>query len=133
VTIYAYLASGFRQRSKFRELAKELSKLKIETCSSWIWVKDRPGRSTKDWDFFADKIASKNIIDLTLADILIVDTEGIAQSNHGGTHFETGFMFARHKPVFIVGERGNTFHWLLTPPFKDYEELLLELKSRYGK
>jgi nucleoside 2-deoxyribosyltransferase len=124
----AYLASGFRQRKQLRILAEQLNKLKIQVCSSWIWLESRPERNEDNWHYFAEKIAGTNLIDLTQADILILDTNGIADSNHGGCHFETGFMFARHKKIYIVGERNNTFHWVIPNIHENYESLIEQLK-----
>ena len=107
-----YLASGFRARYRFRDFANFLKPHGIEVCSSWIWVEERPDREAADWDYFAGNIAKQNYLDLLAADCLVVDTECIAYGNHGGVHFETGFMYAKGKPIILIGERGNTFHWL---------------------
>ena len=107
-----YLASGFRQRTKLRHFASLLEEKRISVCSRWIWLDERPERGTEDWETFAEAIAYENVEDLIKADAIIIDTEGIADSNNGGVHFETGFMYALGKPVIVVGRPKNTFHWL---------------------
>jgi nucleoside 2-deoxyribosyltransferase len=126
-----YLASGFRQRNELRKLAIMLEEKNITTCSSWIWIDKRPDRTDQDWNQFAPKIAIKNLADLLSADILVLDTNGIAPDNNGGCHFETGFMLAREKPIYIIGQRGNTFHWLLEDEdiFNNYEELIEKIQA----
>lgn len=129
-----YLASGFHQRRQLRELAKSIQQLKAyapyEICSSWIWVEGRPERGQPDWDEFAREIAYKNIIDLETADILIVDAMGIAADNNGGVHTELGYCLARSIPIFLVGQRGNTFHWMPNiRQVNSYKELLEALEN----
>src|ERR1044072_1249606 len=117
-----YLASGFHQRQELRKLAAQLKERDYNVCSTWIWVDTRPERGDEVWDLFAKQIATSNILDLSMADILIVDGNGISETNHGGVAFETGFCFSRGKPVFLIGPKGNTFHWLdAVIEVKDYE------------
>jgi nucleoside 2-deoxyribosyltransferase len=121
-----YLASGFNRRLLLRTLARELSTTRGHAItSSWIWLDKRPERDTEEWEAFAGNIAATNLLDLFASDVLVVDTEGIMPDNNGGVHFETGFMYARNKEIWLVGERTNTFHWLHDiNQVKDYEELL---------
>lgn len=107
-----YLASGFRQRWVLRRAAVALSFRGHEVVSSWIWLEDRPDRSDEDWREFAEAIAVRNLTELRLADAVIVDAYGIAPDNNGGVHFELGHAIGASKPVYLIGPRGNTFHWL---------------------
>lgn len=106
-----YLASGYRQRSFLNGFAEGLKAQGFIVCSRWLDVTERPDRDSENWEVFARRIAQENIEDLLQADVLIVDTNGIAPTNNGGVHFETGFMVAREKLVIVVGKSGNTFHW----------------------
>lgn len=120
-----YLASGFHWRDHLRDLAKRLEAKRHWVVSEWIWLEERPERRDDDYAQFAQRIAGQNIIDLLRADAIVVDMQGVTNTNHGGVHFETGFMVARGKPVYVVGMKSTTFHWL--PEIfhvPDYETLL---------
>ena len=106
-----YLASGFNWRHNFRALAKNIEAKGHTITSSWIWIDERPERDSEEWDDFAKKISASNLIDLINSDTLVLDTRGIRRDGNGGAHSEFGFALARNWPIFIIGERGNTFHW----------------------
>lgn len=120
-----YFASGFNRRQKLRELAYELKPKGYTASSSWIYLNERPDRGSDQWEDFAKKICCSNLIDMLGSDILVIDTEGIKEDNHGGVHSELGFFLGRDKPIYLVGPRGlNTFHWLPSIiQVDDYEEL----------
>ena len=120
-----YLASGFHQRYALRGLAEELQKLGHSISSRWIWIDSRPSRANGNWDNFALSTAKNNLDDLQTSDILIVDTDGIRTEGNGGAHTELGFFIALGKPIYLVGKRSNTFHWLsFITQFDSYKKLL---------
>lgn len=120
-----YLASGFHWREHLRLLAQKLIMRNYRICSSWVWLEERPIRVDPKYDEFAYRIANSNVIDLLIADILIVDARGIAPDNSGGVHFELGFAIAKNIEVYLIGNRTNTFHWLDDVKRVDSEEELL--------
>lgn len=123
-----YLASGFNWRHNFRCLAKNIEAKGHTVTSSWIWIDERPERSSGDWDEFAKKIAASNLIDLHRSNALILDTRGIRPDGNGGADSELGFAIAKDWPIYLIGERRNTFLW--TPDIKHYrneDKLLAEL------
>lgn len=83
-----------------------------EIVSTWIWLDDRPEREESSFDHFARFIAQKNVVELEIADAVIVDSDGIAPDNSGGVHTELGFALGARKRTILVGPMGNTFHWL---------------------
>lgn len=107
-----YLASGFRQRFVLRRAAIWFMAQGHEIVSTWIWIDERPNREDLDFDTFARKIAEKNLLELWQADIIIIDSDGIASDNSGGVHTELGFALGARKRIILVGQKGNTFHWL---------------------
>lgn len=120
-----YLASGFNRRHELRGLTPRLIAKGYFVCSSWIWIEERPDKDAPFYSDFAKKIANINFLDLLQADMLVVDAYGIMPDNNGGVHFETGFMVARDKPVYLIGPRGNSFHYLDNiQRVENYEELL---------
>lgn len=106
-----YLASGFNWRHNFRALAKNIEAKGHTVTSSWIYIDERPERNHPFWDEFAKAIAASNLIDLIRSDALVVDSRGIRPDNNGGTHSELGFALARGWPIYLIGPKGNTFHW----------------------
>ena len=68
-----------------------------------------------------------NFDELRRADAVIIDMRGVGEGNHGGTHTELGLALAWGKRIFLIGEMGNTFHWLpqveLFGEGEDHEEL----------
>ncbi len=107
-----YLASGFRRRYVLREVAKKLQKKGHEIVSSWIWLDTRPRRTDAGFERFAREIAQRNLLEMASADAIIIDSWGIAPENHGGVHTELGYALGAGKVLFLIGPRGNTFHWL---------------------
>lgn len=127
-----YLASGFRQRDKLRELAQQLHENGHWICSSWLELNERPERDSESWDEFAEKIAGANYVDMLLADCLVIDADGIAPDNNGGVHTELGIALARDIQIYLVGKRGNTFHWMpCVRVVEDYDELFRSLTKLF--
>lgn len=124
-----YLASGFNRRWALRLLANALEKKGIEVCSRWIWIENRPDREDGDWEGFAEVIAESNLYDLQRADILVIDAKGIRETNKGGVHSELGFFLAKKRPIYLIGERSNTFHWLPQVKQINYQQLVEELNA----
>lgn len=120
-----YLASGFHWRENLRELAHKLIEKKYTICSSWIWLEERPLREDTNWDKFASDIAHINYVDLLIANIIVVDARGIKSDNKGGAHTELGFGLGKGIPVFLIGPKGNTFHWLSRITKVESEEELI--------
>ena len=112
IAMRVYLASGFRQRFVLRRAAVWLMLHDHEIISTWIWIEERPRREAQDFDTFAREIAEKNLLELWKADVVIIDADGIASDNSGGVHTELGFALGAGKRTILVGQKGNTFHWL---------------------
>lgn len=49
--------------------------------------------------------------DVRSAEGLVVIAEESGRTVPGGKHVETGMALALRKPVFVLGERENIFHW----------------------
>ena len=126
-----YLASGFRRRYKLREAAEKLCQKSHEIVSSWIWLDTRPHRTDPEFQKFAEEIAEQNLREMASAHAIIIDSWGIAPENHGGVHTELGYALGAGKVLFLVGPRGNTFHWLpQIKQFHEWEFLLRDFPSK---
>ncbi len=126
-----YLASGFRRRYKLREVAEKLRQKSHEIVSSWIWLDTRPRRTDPEFQKFAEEIAEQNLREMASAHAIIIDSWGIAPEKHGGVHTELGYALGAGKAFFLVGPRGNTFHWLHPiRQFHEWELLLSDFPSK---
>ena len=123
-----YLASGFNWRHNFRTLAKNIEAKGHTVTSSWIWLDERPERNTEDWDNFAKKIAASNLIDLLRSDALVIDTRGIRPDGNGGSDSELGFALAKGWPIYLIGDKRNTFLWSEGITWVEDEYELVNLK-----
>lgn len=129
-----YLASGFRRRYTLRKAADELRQRGHEIVSSWIWLDTRPHRTDPEFQKFAKEIAERNLREMELADAIIIDAWGIAPENNGGVHTELGYALGANKLLFLVGPRGNTFHWLpQIKRFRLWELLLRDFPSKRNR
>lgn len=125
-----YLASGYSWRPNLLNLKQLLEAQGHVVVSRWLRFIERPERYSHDWQEFALMVARENLEDLQRTEGLIVDSRGIRKENNGGVHTELGFALARNLPIFLIGERGNTFHWLpQVCLIKDEGHLLKELES----
>lgn len=128
-----YLGSGFNRRYHLRQLRAMLEQAGHRVTSRWIDIEERPDQADPNYDFFAGKIAAENVEDLKEADILVIDSFGIMPDNNGGVHFEFGYMEARQKPIFLIGKKKCTFHWLPSVVrVEDYSEFMSKIDRLFG-
>lgn len=107
-----YLSSGFSRRFFLRAAAKSLEAKGHTIVSRWIDLETRPDENDSYRDHFMEKVGKDNIYDLQRADILVCDLDGVRSDGNGGAHIEFGFFLATWKPIFLIGKRTNSFHWL---------------------
>lgn len=122
-----YLASGFNRRYLLRGLRDELQTMPAhhKVISSWIDIEDRIEMGDPGYDEFAAKVSLRNLEDLKLSNALIIDSNGIFPDNKGGVHFEYGWSLARGNPVYLIGPRTMSFHWLpWLQQFKNSKEFI---------
>ena len=65
--------------------------------------------------------AERNLSDIDASDIFIVLTTGLPA--RGGRHFETGYAFARGKPIVVVGPVEHAFQHLATRVLSDTSQI----------
>lgn len=67
--------------------------------------------------------------DVKDCDVLILQ-EGDYRTCHGGKYVEMGIALALDKPCFVIGERGNIFHWhSMVKMVPNFDVLVPELKA----
>lgn len=118
-----YLAAKFEMRSEIRERADQLWRLGIEVVSSWIHETECP--LYMDEPTFRRKLAAKDLQEVKLADLLILDTSEISE----GKSVEFGFALAQGqtKLVWVVGPRRSIFHELADETFLDWAAVMRKL------
>lgn len=68
--------------------------------------------------------------DVENCEVLILQADDQRKCVGGGKHVEMGIALALDKPCFVVGERGNIFHWHpLVKMVPNFDALVPELKA----
>jgi nucleoside 2-deoxyribosyltransferase len=71
--------------------------------------------------------ADRNLHDIDASDIFILLTTGMAA--RGGRHFETGYAFARGKPIVILGPVEHAFQHLANSVVSDVPQITDDLMT----
>lgn len=112
------MAGGISMRSEIRQRSYELEGLGIEVTSRWLY--EGTGNLVKVGAKHERMAAHavRDIADIEKANVLVYNShlDPDYRSNGGGAHWETGYAYARDKPIFVVGHPRHVFHFL---PFGD--------------
>jgi nucleoside 2-deoxyribosyltransferase len=108
-----FIAGWFDARPIMNELASILESEGFVISSRWIQTaKDVP-------DFYGlhdstlKRAAYKDIEDIDASDLVIlVNPKRHHGHGRGGRHWEMGYAYAKGKPIIIVGEPENIYHFL---------------------
>lgn len=108
-----YLASRFSYGSKMRAYRHDLEHTYgHEVTSRWIDFDKRPTK--KEWEVYAEIIATNDLEDIKACDLIIVDAS--EQSTRGGYHTELGLAVALGKRAIVITPNGpdvnNVFFYL---------------------
>lgn len=105
-----YLAGRFEDQARLRGWRDVLQTVGVRVTSRWL---DEPAVGPDYADALFPDIAKYDLDDLDAADafVLLNDTR-VHGTGRGGRHVETGYAYAKLKPIFLVGARENVFHWL---------------------
>lgn len=117
-----YLASRYQDHPLMREWRNELEKRGFVVRSRWI--EGNHEITDVDNDSERRRFALEDMEDLRRASLVIVRSDpSFFRSGRGGRHVELGMALAWGKPIILVGERENVFHWLhditVVPTFED--------------
>lgn len=131
-----YIAARSQDRNKAIEIAKALSSNGFNVISRWL--KDG-GLAVHHKELSKEEacrfVANQDLADLKRSDILVAFLPTKFKSmGTGGRHFEFGVAYALNKPIVILGNRGNVFHYLAGVDRVDTtEKLVYYLKSESWK
>lgn len=127
---YDTLSVKFYIAARRQHFAKQIRSLLIEldhsSTAGWI---DSPHFGKKPYvDQLRTEEAQQDLLDVERADALIMYADN--HPSRGGRHTEVGIALAHRKPVIVVGDKENVFHWHpLVTVVSDLEELKTLLKS----
>ena len=118
-----YIAARLSQRPELHSIRKRLWDLGHEVVSTWIGEGGDYQRDPRD----AKKIAIRDMCQISMADLIILDTTSPISYNGGaGREFEYGFAIGQYqyKDIYRVGPANNAFHFLVDESFETWDELL---------
>ncbi len=117
----AYLAAPYRSRDTLKHIRDELFvPAGIAITSRWLDqtypIETEPGQLDPET---AVREANKDLVDVGSAEHFVLftaDALGVKSNGRGGRHVELGYALARHKTIWMVGERQNIFEYLIPSP-----------------
>jgi nucleoside 2-deoxyribosyltransferase len=99
----AYIAAPYPERDQAIRIMRMLELQGIEVTSTWL----------RSPDTLSDEHARVDLADVARADVLVaLNPESWNERGTGGRHVEFGYALALGKPIVLVGERSNIFHYL---------------------
>lgn len=109
----AYVAARIEDRTHAEEIQRQLNEAGIETTSRWMRMEaEKPIENYDDDVSEAQRRGEIDLDDVNAADILVIwKPRDAHRDTTGGHHVETGVSISQGKPIFLIGERENIFHW----------------------
>jgi nucleoside 2-deoxyribosyltransferase len=124
-----YLAAPFESRELMLALRDALQARGVYVTSTWLTPADGNNQNMAvirdNYDDCRVR-AIQDFRDIDEADVLVLykPRELHRQPTTGGHHVEVGYALGHGKPVFVIGDRENIFHYHpMTTTVKDIEEL----------
>lgn len=109
-----YLASRFSRKDEIQQNAHCLQLSGYETTSRWHTPGHQLGPSQNDAERMQRGI--EDLEDVRRADAILVHTGDVdpvtGASTRGGYHTEVGIALALCKPIALIGDRLNVFHYI---------------------
>jgi nucleoside 2-deoxyribosyltransferase len=120
-----YIAGRLSQRPELHLIRQQIWSLGHEVVSTWI---DESGDGALNGT--AKRIATRDLCQISSADLLILDTTSpLSPDGGGGREFEYGFAIGQfqHKTTWRVGPMKNAFHALVDQEFETWDDALKTL------
>jgi len=109
--VKVYLAARYQEHPAMRVLRDELVAAGIVVTSRWI-EGGHDIQADADHDEQRQRFCMEDLEDVDACDVLVVQSpKAHHRTGRGGRHVEVGYALAKGKPVILVGERENVFHW----------------------
>jgi hypothetical protein len=118
-----YVAGSFVDREAIREQASRLWPLGHEVTSTWLHEVAK--HETMSQDEFMRKIAIKDIAEVMMADLIILDNK----QSTGGKNCEWGLGLGSYqkKQLWLIGDPSNVFHYLADRFFDSWDEVIANM------
>ena len=113
-----YLAARFSKQAEMRTHRDAFLQEKINVTSTWL--DQHPNGELGDDPIVDSRNAIRDLVDVRIADGLVFFSEA-QLARRGGRHVEFGYALALGKPIYVVGNKENIFHY--TPGIKHYQSV----------
>lgn len=101
--MFVYIAAPYPEREAAIQVMNQLEEAGFRVTSTWL----------KGDDELADKYARLDLEDIRRSQIVVaLNPRHFHNSGTGGRHVEFGYALALNRPIVLVGERSNIFHYL---------------------
>ncbi len=98
-----YIAAPYPLRDMAQALMRRVEGAGHTVTSTWLTSYDR----------MTNEFACLDLADVRRADVLLaLSPSEWLDKGTGGRHVEFGYALALNKPIVLIGERGNIFHYL---------------------
>jgi len=129
-----YLATQYARKLEMREHAIELERQGISVGAEWLKETESPTSKLGDTtDETKSNYALKDWWDIGACDVFVFFAEDQDnQPPRGGRHVEFGIALALGKPIVVIGDPENIFHYLpgfTIDHFVDWNSALAFLQS----
>lgn len=109
---WVYVASRYERRADAREFADRLPSVRCSCVATWIYSAPEETALTAGVpDAVRRHWAERDWQDVSRADCLVLLSDPEMTPLRGGKHVETGIALGTCKPVIVIGNRENIFHW----------------------
>jgi hypothetical protein len=99
-----YITAPYPLRAEAHAALRLLAENGIDCTARWIWQEDAAVLS-HEW-------AQADLDDVRRADVLVaINPVKWGNAGTGGRHVELGAALVYGKPIYLVGERTNIFHY----------------------
>lgn len=108
--IRVYIAAPFEERFEVQEIRKHLRTTGIIVDAPWLDVPE------KDHEEISIQMRRQRVQeDLDAVErchiFIAFNPPGWGHKGTGGRHVELGYALAFHKPIILIGNKTNLFHW----------------------
>ena len=98
-----YVAAPWVRKMEARNVAYAFADAGYDITSRWLWL-----HGDSEDDHVKATEAQNDVDDVDAADVLVL----VNLEKSEGKAVETGMALATHKPIVLIGERSNIFHYL---------------------
>ena len=127
--INIYVAAPWAEKEYAKAVADQLKAAGFGIASRWLYFEKDAGNGLEIDEATLCQEALNDIEDVIGCDaFLLLNTQKRGEETSGKA-VETGIAIATLKPIVIIGERTNVFHYLNMPRFATVEEAIVWMNS----